>query len=115
MAYDADLAERLRPLVAAAAGGRSVEEKRMFGGLAFLVAGSMTVAASGRGGAMVRVDPAEREALLAQPGVDVVEMGGTREMRGWVRVRTDGLDDGTLRAWVRRGVAAAEAAETEGD
>lgn len=112
MAYDLDLAERLRPLVAEAAGGAPVEEKRMFGGLAFLVAGRMTVAASGRGGAMVRVDPAEREALLAQPGIDVVEMGGAREMRGWVRVRTDGLDDDALRAWVRRALAAAEAAET---
>ena len=113
MAYDADLAERLRPLVTEAAGGELVEEKRMFGGLAFLVGGSMSVAASGRGGIMVRVDPAEREALLAQPGVDVVEMGGRGEMRGWVRVRTDDpadtLDDDALRAWVQRGVSAARA------
>jgi TfoX/Sxy family transcriptional regulator of competence genes len=115
MAYDVDLAERLRPLVAEVAGAVPVEEKRMFGGLAFLVAGRMVVAASGRGGAMVRVDRAEREALLARPGVEVVEMGGGREMRGWVRVRTDGLADGTLRAWVQRGVAAAQAAEPEGD
>ena len=82
MAYDEDLADRIRELVAAE---RGVEEKRMFGGLAFLINGNMSVAASGRGGLMVRVPAAETEKLLARDHVEPMVMAG-RETRGWLRV-----------------------------
>ena len=110
MAYDSDLAERLRPLVAEAAGALPVEEKRMFGGLAFLVASSLSVSVSSQGGLLVRVDPAEHERLLAEPGAEEFEMRGRGSMRGWLRVAPDVLSDGVLEAGVARGVAAAEAA-----
>src|SRR3954470_16446528 len=72
MAYDEALAARIRDHVA----GEPVEEKRMFGGLAFLRGGHLAVAASGKGGLMVRVEPAETAALLAEPGASAMEMGG---------------------------------------
>jgi TfoX/Sxy family transcriptional regulator of competence genes len=102
MAYDEDLAHRIRELIAAEPG---LTEKKMFGGLAFLIGGNMAVAASGQGGLMVRVDPAETDALLAEPRARAFEMRG-RSMDGWLRVDIEGL--GTqeeLAAWVRRGVA----------
>src|SRR4051795_6727929 len=98
MAYDEDLADRIRELVASEQG---LTEKKMFGGLAFLVGGNMSVAASGQGGLLVRVDPAETDALLREPGADLMEMGG-RTMNGWLRVSSDVLDDGTLQSWVDR-------------
>lgn len=101
MAYDVELAERIRASVS----GEPVTEKKMFGGLAFLLNGNMSVAASGEGGLMVRVDPDEAEALLAEPGAAEFEMGGRGAMRGWLRVSADVLgDDETLGAWVSRGV-----------
>jgi hypothetical protein len=100
MAYDEELANRLRTLMAAE---RPVE-KKMFGGLAFLVGGNMSVAASGQGGLMVRVDPAETGALLNEPGAEEFEMRG-RAMQGWLRVHGPALDDDeTLQAWVDHGV-----------
>ena len=102
MAYDEDLANRIRELIAMEEG---LTEQRMFGGLAFLIAGNMSVAASGQGGLMVRVDPDETEALLAKPHAQPFEMRG-RQMQGWLRVDAEGL--GTkrqLEPWVRRGVA----------
>jgi TfoX/Sxy family transcriptional regulator of competence genes len=102
MAYDEDLADRIRELVA---GEPGVTEQAMFGGLAFLVGGNMAVAASGQGGLMVRVEPEETEALLAQPHARPFEMRG-REMRGWVRVDSEGLQTAPeLAPWVARGVA----------
>src|SRR4051812_29279616 len=101
MAYDVELAERIRGLLA----GEPVQEKKMFGGLAFLLGGNMSVAASGQGGLMVRVDPAETDTLLAEPGAAEFEMGGRGPMKGWLRVSDDVLGDGTLQAWVDRGVA----------
>ena len=101
MAYDEVLADRIRTLMARE---RPVE-KTMFGGLAFLIGGNMSVAASGQGGLMVRVPPGETEALLRKPGADVFEMRG-RAMQGWLRVQGPVLDDdGVLAEWVRRGVA----------
>lgn len=101
MAYDVGLADRLRLLLA----GETVTEKKMFGGLAFLLHGHMAVAASGQGGILVRVDPAEAEALLAEPGVGPMEMRG-RPMKGWLRVGPEALDDdAVLRAWAGRGLA----------
>ena len=102
MAYDPDLADRIRGVLA---GEPAVVEKAMFGGLAFLAGGNMAVAASGHGGLLVRVDPAETEDLLASPGVRIFEMRG-RSMRGWLRV--DDAEVGTpdeLAAWVGRGLA----------
>src|SRR3954451_16518388 len=102
MAYDEDLANRIRELIAAEP---DLTEKRMFGGLAFLIGGNMSVAASGQGGLMVRVDPEATDTLLAEPHAGPFEMRG-REMQGWVRVASEGL--GTkrqLEPWVRRGVA----------
>ncbi len=101
MAYDEDLANRIRELVAAE---RGMEEKRMFGGLAFLINGNMSVAASGKGGLMVRVPPAETDRLLERDHVEPMVMAG-RETRGWLRVSPDGVKTKRqLQAWVSRGV-----------
>jgi TfoX/Sxy family transcriptional regulator of competence genes len=101
MAYDEDLAARVRVLLA----GEPVTEKKMFGGLAFLVGGNMSVAASGQGGLLVRVEPGGTEALLAEPGAEEFDMGGRGPMKGWLRVSPEVLgDDETLGAWVSRGV-----------
>jgi TfoX/Sxy family transcriptional regulator of competence genes len=101
MAYDEDLANRIRALIA---GDPDVVEKRMFGGLAFLVSGNMAVSASGQGGLMVRVDPADTEALLSRPYVRPFEMRG-RAMPGWLRVDAEGLrTKRQLEPWVKRGV-----------
>jgi TfoX/Sxy family transcriptional regulator of competence genes len=102
MAYDKDLASRIRELLAAEP---AVTEKKMFGGLAFLVAGHMAVAASGQGGLMVRVDPAQTEDLLAKPHAGPFEMRG-RAVQGWLRVDDEGVrTKRQLEPWVRRGVA----------
>ena len=101
MAYDEDLANRIRELMA---GEKGVTEKKMFGGLAFLIGGNMSVAASGQGGLMVRVDPDETDELLAEPHARPMEMRG-REMQGWLRVDTEGVSTKReLEPWVRRGV-----------
>jgi len=102
MAYDENLAKRIRELVA---DEPNVTEKRMFGGLAFLVSGNMSVAASGQGGLMVRVDPKDTDALLAEAHAEPFEMRG-RAMQGWLRVDAEGLrTKRQLEPWVRRGVA----------
>jgi TfoX/Sxy family transcriptional regulator of competence genes len=102
MAYDEDLANRIRESLA---GEPDVSEKRMFGGLAFLAGGNMAVAASGQGGLMVRVDPEETDALVATPHAAPFEMRG-RAMQGWLRVDPEGLESKReLEAWVERGVA----------
>lgn len=102
MAYDEDLAHRVRGLIAE---GCDATERRMFGGLAFLVDGNMSVAASGQGGLMVRVDPDDTEALLTRPHARPFEMRG-RAMRGWLRVEPEGVrTKGQLEPWVKRGVA----------
>src|SRR4051812_16691447 len=106
MAYDEELADRIRELVADEAG---LTEKRMFGGLAFLIGGNMAVAASGQGGILVRVEPDETERLLVEPGAGEMEMGKRGPMKGWLRVTGDVLDDDTVLAtWVERGVAYAQ-------
>lgn len=99
VAYDEDLADRLRSLVADEEG---VSEKRMFGGLAFLIHGNMAVSASSQGGMLLRVEPAETAALVAEPRAERFEMRG-RSMDGWLRVDTDGLGE-ELAGWVARGV-----------
>lgn len=85
-------------------------EKKMFGGLAFLVGGKMAIVASGQGGAMVRVDPDDAEGLCSLAGVERMVMRG-RPMDGWLRLQGSVLDeDEALIAWIERGVAAAAAA-----
>jgi hypothetical protein len=102
VAYDEDLAERLRALVT---GERGLTEKRMFGGLAFLINGNMAVSASGQGGLLVRVDPSETDALVKKPHVRRFEMRG-RAMDGWLRVDLEGVrTKRQLEPWVKRGVA----------
>ena len=99
MAYDEELAERIRELVAE----RGVTEKKMFGGLAFLIGGNMAIAASGQGGILVRVDPAQSDKLVASTTARPMEMRG-REMQGWLRVDTgDVRTKRQLEKWVKLG------------
>lgn len=101
MAFDEDLANRIREILSTV---RGVDEKPMFGGLAFLVHGNMSVAANRDGGLLVRSAPADTEKLLQRPHVESMVMGG-REMRGWLRVAPDGLKTTRqLKSWVDRGV-----------
>lgn len=96
MAYDAELADRIRGLLPDV----PVAEQQMFGGLAFLVGGHLALAASGKGGLMVRCEPAETERLLAEPGVGPMVMRG-KELDGWLRVSGDAVaDDQALARWV---------------
>jgi len=102
VAYDEDLADRIRELIA---DEPDLSEQTMFGGLAFLVAGKMSVAASGQGGLMVRVDPEQTDVLLAKPHARPFEMRG-RPMQGWLRVDAEGVrTKRQLKPWVNRGVA----------
>jgi hypothetical protein len=102
MPYDEDLANRLRERLA---GEEAVTEKKMFGGLAFLLHGHMCVAASRTGGMLARVDPADTEAVIQQPHAARMEMGG-RGMDGWITVAPEAVKaDSDLVAWVERSVA----------
>jgi TfoX/Sxy family transcriptional regulator of competence genes len=102
MAYDENLADRIRELVAAES---DLTEQKMFGGLAFLIGGNMAVAASGQGGVLVRVDPAESDGLVASTSAQLMEMRG-RRMRGWLRVGPEDLRTRRqLAKWVELGTA----------
>jgi TfoX/Sxy family transcriptional regulator of competence genes len=102
MAYDEDLADRIREIVLTEDG---VTEQRMFGGLAFLVNGNLSVSASGQGGLMLRVDPVESDELLGDPHARPFEMRG-RAMQGWLRVDAAGVQTKRqLERWVARGIA----------
>jgi TfoX/Sxy family transcriptional regulator of competence genes len=102
VAYDEELASRIRELVA---GEEGLTEMRMFGGLAFLINGNMSVSASGQGGLLLRVDPAETDALAGEPHAQPFEMRG-RAMQGWLRVDAEGVRTAReLQRWVVRGVA----------
>ncbi len=104
MAYDEDLADRLREALATEPG---VTEQKMFGGLAFLIGGHMAVAASGEGGLLVRSDPDEVERLTKTGKARPMEMRG-RQMHGWLRV--DSADVRTKRqltSWVAVGAGCA--------
>ena len=100
MSYDNKLADRIRGLMA---GEPDVSERKMFGGLAFLIAGNMAVAASGQGGVLVRVDPSESDTLVEATNARPMEMRG-RPMRGWLRVASgDVTTRRELAKWVRLG------------
>ena len=99
MAFDEKLASQLRDLLARES---KVTEKKMFGGLAFLVNGNMCVSASGKGGMLVRIDPDETKAALDRPHVTRMVMGG-RSMDGWIRVAPAGASTKReIEPWVRR-------------
>ena len=102
MGYDEELAGRVRELIGSEPG---LAEKKMFGGLAFLLGGNMAVGVSGQGGILVRVDPAESDGLVATTSAEPMEMRG-RQMRGWLRVAAEDL--GTqqeLSRWVEFGAS----------
>ena len=102
MAYDEELAERIRELIGDEPG---LTEQKMFGGLAFMVGGNMAIGASGEGGILVRCDPTQSDELLSITTARPMEMRG-REMRGWLRVHADdvrGQDE--LATWVELGTA----------
>jgi TfoX/Sxy family transcriptional regulator of competence genes len=102
MAYDEDLANRIRELVA---GEPNLTEQKMFGGLAFLVGGNMAIAASGQGGIMVRVSPAQSDEVVAATEAYPVEMRG-RPMSGWLRVAPGHVrTKRQLAKWVQLGTA----------
>ncbi len=105
MAYDEDLANRIRELLA---DEDAITEKKMFGGLAFLLHGKMSVSASRNGGVLLRIDPADSDACLARPHVSRMQMGG-RTMDGWIVVAPEGLrTKRQLEPWVKRSVAFAK-------
>jgi hypothetical protein len=101
MPYDEDLANRIREIVMSEPG---VTEKKMFGGLAFLINGNMSVSASGKGGLLLHVDPDQTDELLSKPHAHPFEMRG-REMQGWLRVDAEGVQTkAQLERWIGRGV-----------
>jgi TfoX/Sxy family transcriptional regulator of competence genes len=111
VAYDEDLAERIRELVA---GEKRVTEKKMFGGLAFLVGGNMAVAASGQGGLLVRVDPERSDRIVATTNARPMEMRG-RELAGWLRVAAEDVrTKRQLARWVDLGVGYARSLSAKG-
>jgi TfoX/Sxy family transcriptional regulator of competence genes len=101
MAYDEELADRIRELVS---GEPGLTEKKMFGGLAFLIGGNMAVAASGQGGILVRADPETSDDVVATTDARPMEMRG-RDMPGWLRVDTEDVQTKReLARWVSMGV-----------
>ena len=111
MAYDEQLANRIRELMA---DERGVTEKRMFGGLAFLIGGNMSVSASGHGGLLLRVDPAQSEKLVQSPHAELAVMRG-RAMDGWLRIDAEGVrTKRQLERWVKHGVAYARSLPAKG-
>ena len=105
VAYDVDMADRLREILANEPG---VVERPMFGGLAFMVAGYMAVSVSGQGGLLLRVDPAQTDTLVVDPRASRFVMRG-REMDGWLRIDIDArASDDELNQWIKHGVGYAK-------
>ena len=100
MAFDEQLAERVRKAVKGQAG---LVEKKMFGGIAFLIDGNMSVGIHGDE-LIVRIDPDETGAALKEPGVRPFDISG-RPMKGWLLVGGNGIEGSkSLGKWIRRGV-----------
>jgi hypothetical protein len=111
MAYDEKLASRIRDLIGP---DPELTEKKMFGGLAFLIRGHMAISASGKGGVLARVDPASADSLVATTNATVAIMQG-REMPGWLRLAADDVaTDDDLSPWVERGIAYARSLPPKG-
>ena len=111
MAYDQDLANRIRELIGVEP---DLSEKKMFGGLAFLIGGNMSVSASGQGGLLLRCDPDQTDALVEKPHAERFVMRG-RAMDGWLRVAPEGVrTKGELEPWVRQAVAYARSLPPKG-
>jgi TfoX/Sxy family transcriptional regulator of competence genes len=111
VAYDEDLAHRVRALLGEE---RGITEMPMFGGLAFLLNGNMSVAVSSQGGLLVRIAPEQTDAALARPHASLAQMG-KRRMRGWIRVAPEGLQtEHDLAPWVRRGLERARTLPAKG-
>lgn len=111
MAYDEALADRIRALLA---DEEDVTEKKMFGGLAFLIGGNMSVSASGQGGLLLRCEPAQTADLVQEPHASTAVMRG-RAMEGWLRVDAEGVQsDEALRKWVVRAIAYARSLPAKG-
>jgi len=111
VAYDEDLADRIRELIASE---ESVSEQKMFGGLAFLINGNMAIAASGGGGVLVRADPAESDAIVAKTQASQMVMRG-KEMRGWLRVGAENVrTKRQLAKWVGIGTSYARSLPAKG-
>jgi hypothetical protein len=101
VAYDEELANRIREIVGTEEG---LTEKKMFGGLAFLINGNMSVSASGQGGLLLRVDPDQSDSFVEERYAEPFVMRG-RAMQGWLRVAPEGLQTKReLERWVKRGV-----------
>ena len=102
MAYDEELADRIRELIGDESG---LTEQKMFGGLGFMIGGNMAIAASGQGGVLVRVDPAHSDALVEKTSASLMEMRG-RQMQGWLRVDADDVSTKReLAKWVELGTS----------
>ena len=111
VAYDEDLAERIRELLA---GEPGLNAKKMFGGLAFLIGGNMSIAASGEGGILVRVDPADSDRLIGSTDAQLAVMRG-RPMQGWLRVAPEHLrTKRQLERWVHLGTKYARSLPVKG-
>lgn len=111
MAYDDELANRVRTLLKSE---RGLEEKRMFGGLGMLLNGNMAVAVRGKGGLLVRIDPDDAEDALREPGAQLMKMRG-KAMRGWITVDPEACSrPADVRRWVKRGVAYAKGLPKKG-
>jgi hypothetical protein len=100
MPYDTQAADGIRVLLS----GRHFVERKMMGGIVFMVNGNMCVTASGRGGILVRVGPETQKRVLKEPHVQPMRMAG-RSMAGFVRVMPEGYRTAAaLRKWVKRGL-----------
>jgi TfoX/Sxy family transcriptional regulator of competence genes len=111
VAYDEELAQRIRELLGSE---RGLSEKKMFGGLAFLIEGNMAIAASGQGGLLVRVDPDQSDELVATTNARPMEMRG-RQMAGWLRVGAEDVDTKPeLARWVELGTKYARSLPAKG-
>jgi TfoX/Sxy family transcriptional regulator of competence genes len=101
MSYDETTAERVRKILS---GRRDVVEKKLMGGLCFMVTDSMCCSVSGKGDLLVRVGKAAHGQTLGEPHVSPMKMGG-RTVTGFVRVAPEGYrTDAVLRKWIERGL-----------